>query len=170
MKIQNIGNQPSFAASAHFTPPAVPINLRQLITSKIFLMGMEAIAKKTPGGMAGIDLLKELPIREPLNVNTLIENLLLAAKRGNIKRSEQVIVPPRYYTKAKAFELNGDTLILYSEPNHYDHSVGTSSKVIIEHGSDGINGTTHIFRNDSFITEKDPEFDSIAKALNELPE
>jgi len=167
MRIQNTGNQPSFGANAHFTPPAVPINLRKLITSEKFLSGMKIIAKATPGGMEGIDLLKELKIREPLNVGTLIENLLLAAQRGNIKRSKQVIVPPKYYTEAKVFKLNGDTLVLYTKPDFYDGSVGSLSKIEIEHAEGGLNkGTTHIFRE----YYNDPEFDSMAKVLNELPE
>ena len=167
MRVQSIGNQPSFAANAHFTPPAVPINLRTLITSEKFLSGMKIIAQATPGGMKETDLLKELNIREPLNVEIVIENLQLAARKGGIKRSSEVIVPPKYYTEAKVFKLNGDTLVLYTKPDFYDGSVGSLSKIEIEHAEGGLNkGTTHIFRE----YYNDPEFDSMAKALNELPE
>lgn len=166
MRVQSIENQQSFAASACFQPLA-PINLRRLITPEIILNAR----KKTHsiGAMRETDLLEELKIGQLLNVDDLLENLQLAVNRGHVKRSSQLIVPPRYYTEARAFELNGDTLVLYSKPNFYDGSVGAASKIEIEHVANGFEGTTHIVRNYSF-TEEDEDFDALAKALNELSE
>lgn len=164
MKINNSNNQQLFAASACFQPPA-PINLRKLITPKLIL---EAREKFPPAGARSeTDLLTELKIGQLLDVDDLIENLQLAINQGNIKRSQQVIVPPKYYTEARAFELNGDTLVLYSKPDFYDGSIGPSSKIEIEHVANGPEGTTHIIRNYSF-TEEDEDFDALARSLNEL--
>lgn len=172
MRVQNINNQQSFKANACFIPPDAPMNLRRLCTTESFKRSIRAarfFLEDVAAEMKEVDLLEKIDMRKQLNAGDIIKNLLSAIKQGNIKHSKQVIVPPRYYTEARAFELNGDTLVLYSKPNHYDHSVGSSSKIVIEHVEDGLDkGTTHIFRE--YPERIDKEFDALAKALNELSE
>jgi hypothetical protein len=157
MKVQNIGNQPSFKAHANFIP-LVPENIRGLITSKRF--------KNATGS------LKDLYISERLDARCIMENLHEAIRNGVIKRSLQVISPPQWYKDARVFELNGDRLVLCSKPDLSSGSVGSSSKIEIQHVANGPEGTTHIFRNhvhDSYAgINEDPEFDALAEALNEL--
>jgi len=159
MRIQSIDNQPSFKAHANFIP-VVPKNVRRLIMPKRL--------KETLGPM------NDLYLRERLDARCIMENLHQAIHKGEIKRSLQVIVPPQFYTDARVFELNGDTLVLYSKPNFYNGSTDASSEIKIEHVAEGLEGTTHIVRNhvhDSYAgINEDPEFDALASALKQLPE
>lgn len=174
MRVQNVNNQQSFNANACFNPP-VPMNLRRLITSERFLKGMKMLAKETPGEMTEADVLKEIRLSQTLDVRAILENLHLAISKGKVKRSSQTVAPAKYYTQVDVFELTlgkgktADKLALFSKPDFFDGAVGASSIIKIEHVANGPEGTTLIERN-NFTTEIDPEFDALAKALNELPE
>lgn len=154
MRVQNNFNQQSFQARAWFKPPAIPVNLRKLMTYK----PREAV------NLANLDLTTHI------DPGSIVENLRIAAQRGEIKRSKKIIVPQAPYTEAKVFELNGDTVILYSNSAEPVTLQNPKSRVDIEHGADGNQGITQIFHSKYFPRAKDLAFDSLARALNELPE
>lgn len=154
MRVQNNVNQQSFQARAWFKSPAVPENFRKLITHK----------PKEATHLANLDLTTHV------DANCVVDNLIFAAKRGEITRSKKIIIPQAPFTEARVFELSGDTVVLYSKPSKFPKSKQLLAKVDIEHGEDGNKGITQIFKCKYFPIAKDPVFDTLARTLNELPE
>lgn len=147
MQVQKVNNQQSFGANANFRP-AISNNCRMLL---------ERYGK-----------FRSEAYIQPFDADTLIEELIDLAGTGKIKPTKQVIVPQkhaRHYTEFKTYDLDGDTMVIYTKPNFSTGQVGSSAIIDIEHSVAGYQGTTTISRE---YPRKDEMFDALAERLNEL--
>lgn len=141
MKLQNVGNQQSFEAQAHFFPSR-PRNL---------------------GGLVFPRDLKRTIFNE-FDTDRLLQSLAWKVERREILIGADNIEPSQGYRKQLFFTLDtGDTLELSQDAERADMQ---PSMISIRHGENGQEGQTIIFRWYSHCEDK--IYDKLATSLTNL--